>query len=90
MVNEIVHEQIKVIGAETIQIAKEQKALALREEISRRLLSNVVDDVIYSECLELSTAVAKETITLRLYFALNIFIVPSIYTDFCLNQGFAN
>ena len=85
MVNDIVHEQIKVIGAETIRTAKEQKALALREEISRRLLSNVVDDVIYSECLELSTAVAKETITLRLYSVLNIFILPSIYTDFCLN-----
>jgi hypothetical protein len=85
VVNDIVHEQIKVIGAETIRTAKEQKALALREEISRRLLLNVVDDVIYSECLELSTAVAKETITLRFYSILIILIVPSIYSDFCLN-----
>jgi hypothetical protein len=85
VVNDIVHEQIKVIGVETIRTAKEQKALALREEISRRLLLNVVDDVIYSECLELSTAVAKETIALRFYSILIIFIVPSIYSDFCLN-----
>ena len=69
VVESVVRDQLKLMGQEAIETALRLRAEALRMEFASKLLDNVIDDVVTTECQSVAHVVGMEAIAKR-YFSI--------------------